>query len=153
MSVDTTIYVHETTLQLVDVAIARTGKKRNHIIIALLERAMADSTMRIKTGCAVRYQERDCSARWRTVHVRLKGEEAEYFTDMRKFFKRSVSLLLAEAARAYLAELVENAHEGKMDNYPFSGYSLSREVKDGLVLWHICWGSPPNPSGGLPRRP
>ncbi|HPI22325.1 MAG TPA: hypothetical protein PLE73_03965 [Spirochaetota bacterium] len=147
MAVDTTMYVHKSTLGLVKVVCTRAGLKRNRAIVLLLKGAMTDRALKAAIGRAIRYQGRDRKDNWRTVHVRLREDEADYFKDLRNVLKLSVSLILAIAARRYLAELVRKAKQGeKMDNYPFSHYVLSREEQeDGMIFWKICWGFPEHP--------
>ena len=107
---------------------------------------MMDPGKKIKTGSAIRYQKSDSKEKWQTVHVRFREDEADYFKDLRNFLKLSDSLILAQAAREYLDEIIKKTNRNeKNDNYPFSNYILSREVSDGLIFWIICWGFPKKP--------
>ena len=146
MAVDTTMYIHDTTMDLIKNAVALTGKTRNQMIVILLKRTMIDSRKKIRTGCTIKYQDRDPLKRWKTVHVRFREDEADYFKDLRNFLKRSDSLLLAQAARGYLDEIIRKAIQNQdIDNYPFFNYIISREEAENLIFWHICWGLPEKP--------
>ena len=146
MAVDTTMYIHDTTMDLINNAKTITGKTRNQMIVILLKRTMADSRKKIRTGCTVKYQDRDPMKRWNTVHVRFREDEADYFKDLRNFLKCSDSLLLAQAARGYLDDIIRKASQKKeIDNYPFLHYIISREKSENLIFWHICWGLPEKP--------
>lgn len=143
MSIDTTMYIHETTMGLINDACMVTGVKRNAMIVRLLKHAMSDTRLAVKTGCRVRYQDRDRWNKWHTVHVRLREDEADYVKDLRNFLRLSDSLILALAARAYLNEMLRKTKKDEEnDNYRFSNYLLSRIIIDGLVHWIICWGYP-----------
>lgn len=143
MSVETTMYIHDTTMGLVNDACALIGIKKNAMIVLLLHYAMADMKHAIRTGCRVRYQERDRRDKWHTVHVRFREDEADYVKDLRNFLKLSDSFILAMAARAYINDMVRKSkRDEKLDNYRFSNYLIIREVIDGLIHWRICWGYP-----------
>ncbi|HNV47329.1 MAG TPA: hypothetical protein PKJ16_09830 [Spirochaetota bacterium] len=146
MAIDTTLNVHESTLRRIDRITSITGRARNRVIVDLLTRVMSDRGKQFATGCTVRYQRRDNKEKWRTVHVRLSEDEVDYFRDLRGVYKRSESLLLAEAAREYLSDIIREALRGvKSDNHPFQNYVLSRHEAEGLIFWTICWGFPPTP--------
>lgn len=143
MSIETTMYVHETTMDLIKNACAITGRKRNDMIVMLLRHAMTDSRRVIRTGCLVQYQKRDRRDKWSTVHVRFREDEADYFRDLRNFLKFSNSLILAFAVRDYLNEIVKKSGKNeKTDNYLISNYVITREFIDGLIQWRIYWGYP-----------
>jgi hypothetical protein len=144
MSIETTMYIHDTTMSLLNDACVLTGRKRNEMIVLLLNYAMADLKRAVKTGCRVRYQGRDCREKWHTVHVRFREDEADYAKDLRNFLKLSDSLILALAAREYLNEIVRKSRKDDgNDNYRFSNYFVSREVIGGSIQWRINWGYPP----------
>jgi len=146
MSVKTTLYVHENTLELIHDACAITGKKRTEVIVMLLTRSLREASRDVTIGKSVRYQARDRAGRWRTIHVSFREDEADYCKDLRNFLKRSDSLILALAARAYLRGCIKKScFDGWGDNYRFSNYIISREESEGLIFWKICWGFPKNP--------
>ncbi len=154
MPIDTTLYVHESTLDSICEICALTGRTRNRIIVMLLRAALRDRSRAVRIGCSVRYQSRDRREKWRTVHVRLSEDEADYFKDLRNFYRMSDSLILAIAVRDYFDDILRQSISGGMtDNYPFSNYILSREEIDGLVFWRICWGFPEKPEKYFLLRP
>lgn len=146
MPIDTTLYVHQTTLRLIDAACVMTGIRRGQLVVLLLVRAILNRGKALKSGSATRYQTRDRREMWRTIHVRMLADDADYFRDARCFFNESVSLILAQAAREYLREILQRSRSGeKVDNYPLKNYIICREERDGLIFWHICWGFPEKP--------
>jgi len=147
MPIDTTLYIHENTLKLISESCDMSGISHNRLIVMLLKNAMGKARKNMKTGLAIRYQERNQGGHWHTVHVRFREDEADFFKDMRNFMKMSVSLILAQAAREYLKEMVRaSAERETTDNYPFSNHQLSFiETNDG-IFWITHWKTPPPPS-------
>lgn len=136
MAIATTVHVHTEILAIISALSARMGKKRNEIVIMLLKRIMSGKVAIVTTGNAVRYQGRDLSGSWWILHVRLNDDEYEFFTDMRKLYKMSVSLLLACAARSF-------SWNGVSDNYHFCIHNVTFAIDGDRVLWNIIWERKP----------
>src|SRR4030042_1185225 len=83
------------------------------MIVILLKKAMADIDNPNCMGRLVQYQARRRPDEWKTTHVRWRGDDYEYFQDMRKLLKMSVSLLLARGVKKYL---VKTCKVHKSDN-------------------------------------
>ena len=83
-------------------------------------------------------------------HLSLNGIEYEIFTDMRKFCKMSVSLIIAESVRLYLDLLLNNEIDSltvknKMDNSPdilFHGRCFYWQPVNSGYKFTIEWGYP-----------
>ena len=145
MQADTTLYIHLSTMKILERAMEKTGKTRNQIIIMLLKRAMKDARKMARLGTTVRYQEDDVKAMWRTEHVRFREDEVDFFKDLRNVAKMSDSLLLALAARKYLKEIIAVARRmGHTDNYLYCNYLLSLKIYKCSVILNISWGIPEN---------
>ncbi|MDM8001735.1 MAG: hypothetical protein QUS66_02330, partial [Bacteroidota bacterium] len=86
------------------------------------------------------YRERSAN-RGRGLHITLKPDEYEFLLDMRKFFKQSISRLVAYAIDTYLDDVIAEINKGT-DNYWYSNYALSRIIIDGVVCWILYWGIP-----------
>jgi len=78
----------------------------------------------------------------------LMEDEYEFFTDLRKFHKISVSALIAYAIKKYLNDKIM---DGGIDNYPFKNYILSCGIKDDYVYWQIIWGYPEKVGEFIPK--
>lgn len=147
MIVETTLNVHEDILEEVQRAAELLDRSRTEIIVSLLKIVMRHEPGG-QTGCrGVRYQEKSDRGSWRRVHVRLRWDDYEYFCDLRKFLKMSVSCLLAYAVKKYMKKLFDG---DESDNYQFKNYILSRRTKDGYIYWHILWGYPPDVEKYIP---
>ncbi len=59
---------------------------------------------------------------------------------MRKFFKMSVSFILAYAVMRYLDEVLKRNKSA--DNYCYQNYIFMKEVVNGIICWQIYWGIP-----------
>ena len=93
----------------------------------------------------IQYQRLPEDSQWHIFHIRLTIEEYEHYVDMRKFFKKSVSYLVAYAVETYgsllFNTLSPRSQTGeKRDKDIFSHYSFSRELRFGVEVFVISWG-------------
>ena len=140
MLIETTLNIHKSILDRLDTGTAITGRPRNSIIKLLIQRFMMDNQRMIKTNSRVKYQERDLKENWQRINIVFNEYEYEYCQDLRKFFKMSVSYILAFAVLRYLDEIL---HGNKSTNkYFFCNYIFIRKIIDNIVCWEIYWGIP-----------
>ncbi len=144
MMIETTLYVHKSILAQLERGAAVTGKSRTVLIKLLIQRVMRSNRTFLKSSTAVKYQESDEKGSWHRLHLAMNEYEYEYCLDMRKFYKMSVSLILAYAVRMYLDEILGKGNS--TDNYRFINYLFTREIVDGIICWRTYWGIP-----GIPR--
>ncbi len=138
----TTFNVHCDILAKITGAAVRLNKTRRDIIVFLLMRIMEDHDGLIRGFTTVKYQHDDERISWHCFHIRLKHDEYEYFVDLRKVCKCSISLLIAIAVDRYIDELAKCIKK-VVDNYPlFSNYVSHLEVIDGIFCLHFFWGFP-----------
>lgn len=151
MIIETTVYIHSSTLGMLNRGTALTGKSRTVIIKLLIQRMMSCTKTTIKSFSRIQYQERDGKDNWSRLHVFLNEYEYEYCLDMRKFYKRSVSFILADAVRRYLSELLSTLLDKNdtTDNYRYRNYIFIKKTLDGAIYWQIYWGVPHKLSGLL----
>ena len=140
MLIETTIYVHKRILEMLNKRAEITGKSRTFIIKLLMQRVMSDNQKMIKSYSRIKYQERDVKENWHRFHVSMNEYEYEYYLDMRKFFKMSVSFILAYAVMRYLDEVLKRNKSA--DNYCYQNYIFMKEVVNGIICWQIYWGIP-----------
>ena len=108
MLIETTILIKTELLQKLTKASIMTGKSRGFIISALLRRYADDNTRFSVQWSRVRYQDRDDEKSWHRLHLILNPDEYEFFLDLRKVFKRSVSACIADAIVMYLDMMYVN---------------------------------------------
>ena len=126
------------------------GVSRSELILVLIKKMMNTAPDRRSLGKMVQYQGRcnpDC---WRRFHLQVRMDEYDYMLDLRKFFKMSVSLIVAFAVIKYLNKILKN---NITDKYHFKNYVVIREVVDTIICWRIYWGYPRNMAHHLPSPP
>jgi len=61
----------------------------------------------VATWSHIRYQKRGKNEVWRQLYLTLRPDEYEFFLDLRKVFKFSVSCLVTYAVEKYLEEIFD----------------------------------------------
>ena len=139
MLTETTLNIHNDILIKICKAAEFKGISRSRIIILLLKKFMGSSVDFSMFRC-IKYQDKDLPEKWHTFHIQLREDDYEFFLDLRKFFKMSVSLVLAIAVKKYIDSLFNKKFT---DNYLFRNYLMIRNVVDGIINWQLYWGFPP----------
>jgi len=138
---ETTINIHEDILNKIIQVAKIKGLTRSEMISAFLIQVMGDVREPKPIGRLIRYQQRHRPEEWHTVHVTWRLDLYEYLQDLRRLFKLSVSLMLADAVRRYLSRLLK---KNVADNYRFMNYMLIKETIDNITCWRHIWGFPPD---------
>jgi hypothetical protein len=139
MIIETTIYIKNYYLCLLAKASKVSGRSKRSIISSLMFRLSRDHDVLAKTWEQIKYQKRGEIGGYHRLHISLKPGEYEMFLDLRKFFKQSVSLLVAHAIDEYLDDFI-NKIKSIPDNYPVINYALNKLVIDNVVSWVLSWG-------------
>ena len=144
MLIETTINTHKSVLKCLNDGAARTSRSRTFMIKLLMQRVMNDNQRMLKSYSRIKYQARDDKENWYLVHLVLNEYEYEYYLDMRKFFKMSVSFILAYAVTKYLNDIINELLDKNKntDNYFYRNYIFIKETVDGIICWQIYWGIP-----------
>lgn len=156
MLFETTMHIHTNTLEMLNRGAAITGRTRTFIIKLLMQRMMSDNQKLLQSHSRVKYQAREAKENWHQLHMSMNEYEYEYYLDMRKFFKMSVSFILAFAVRRYLDEVLnELLNDSNItDNYRYHNYIFIKKLIDGVICWQIYWGMPQKTSNLLnPESP
>jgi hypothetical protein len=140
MFIYTTLNVNKSCLQKIQHAASTSGKSCNTIIIILLKKMMDDQQYKARCGKRLQYQDRCNPNEWHTFHVRFRYDEYEYFMDLKKILKFSLSGILAIAVNKYLLKLMKT---NICDNYHYQNYVIGRETIDGIICWRLAWGYTP----------
>jgi hypothetical protein len=139
MFIETTINIGKPSLEKINRTSLLSGKSRTEIIIMLIKHVMRDSRKQVRCGRRVQYQDRKDESTWHIFHLQLRPDDYEYFLDLRKLFKMSVSLILARAVEKYINKLMA---EKFTDNYQYKNYFIVRDVMDNVIFWTLIWGYP-----------
>ena len=140
MLIDTTLHINKRILEMINEYAEKTNISMASVIKLLIQKVMHDNRSMIKTYSRVQYQERDLKENWYRIHIVLNEYEYEYYLDLRKFFKMSVSFILAYAVLRYWDELIKQ--NVKTDKYCYKNYIFIKEIIDNVILWKIYWGVP-----------
>ncbi len=135
----TTVNLHNNTLVKITNSAVQLKKSRHEIIVILLGRIMNDHERIKHRFTSVKYQPDDSRENWHCFHIRFRQDEYEFFLDLRKLCKCSVSLLIAIAVDRYIHEIGNNSHK-YVDKYlEFNIYILKKKLTDGIISWHLNW--------------
>lgn len=141
MIIDTTVNMNIETRGRLAAAMEITGAGREELISSLLLYVSKRASASGDACRRVRYQERRPGQEWRKVHLRLKYDEYEFFTDSRKLFKWSVSYIIAWALSVYFNEIIALI-KGNPDKYRYRNYFIHSFTLEGINCFIICWGIP-----------
>jgi hypothetical protein len=141
MSVSTTINIHETLLNRLETAADILDTTKTHVISSLMRHTSRKARHLNKAWSRVRYQQRPAKSEWKRLHISPRVDEYEFFLDMRKVNKMSVSFIIAYAINHYLDELMLLINDD-MDNYCYKNYAINQYVIDDVYCWVIYWGIP-----------
>lgn len=144
MLIESTLYVNKSILEMLDKGSEKIGRTRIYIIKLLMQRVMRDNQKLLQSYSRVKYQERDQKENWHRLHIILNEYEYEYYLDMRKFYKMSVSLILAYAVMNYLNDIVNELLKGNnnTDNYYYRNYFFIKNTINEVICWKAYWGLP-----------
>jgi hypothetical protein len=141
MFIRTTININIIMLKKISQAAILTGTPKNCIISSLLRRFADDYKKYEKSWTRVRYQDRDIKENWHNLHITLRPDEYEFYFDLRKNFKLSVSHCIAIAVKQYLDEIIHKIINGG-DNYRYKNYTMARILINGVICWIQYWDAP-----------
>jgi hypothetical protein len=140
-SMETTLNIRIDILELIIRASKTNGIPCSEMILLLIEKVMGDIADPDSIGRMVQYQERRRPEEWHTFHIQLREDMYEYWLDLKKLLKMSVSLILAHAVKKYLGKLVKRVCT---DNNRFRSYIIIKELVDDIIIWKLIWGIPCN---------
>ncbi|HOT44058.1 MAG TPA: hypothetical protein PLM53_08420 [Spirochaetota bacterium] len=138
---ETTINVHLDILNQITGAAKALGISRSELIVILLKKAMDDAARPDCLCKLVKYQQRRKPHEWHRFHLAVRPDDYEYFLDLKKLLKMSVSLILSYAVRKYLNKLFKKDYT---DNYRYKNYIIMERRIDSVPCWIFIWGYPPN---------
>ncbi|MCP4138192.1 MAG: hypothetical protein GY754_44935 [bacterium] len=145
MIIKTTINFRVPVLEKINEAAVLLGISRTKIIIKLLKMVMNEKNFSATMCRAVQYQLDDPDPdNWHKFHISFQEDDFEFFVDLRKFLKKSVSAIVGYAVEEYLDIILGLAPEDpeKSDKYLFRHYVISSSEVHGVISWQIFWGLP-----------
>ncbi len=154
MYIDTTYVMCEDVIALLDEAEETTKKPREELLVIAMRMMLKDYEVYLRMDGRIEYQKRvdeETGEKIKKHRVKMKPtiREYDYYQDMRKLFRRSISLVMAIAVRTYLATIVEaivskTADTVLADTYPFENYAIFWKRLGHAPTFRIWWGLPEN---------
>lgn len=136
---ETTININLEIMKKIENASKKLEISCSDVIIILMKNVMADLKNHEDLGIMVRYQ-KSSPGNWHVFHINLRQDDYEYFLDLRKLMKMSVSNILAYAVMKYLIII---RRKNITDKYLFKNYVIFKELIDSVITWRLVWGFPP----------
>ncbi len=136
--IKSSVYINIEKLSLIENFSKLNELSVNEVVALLLRKILKDGNYSAKKFRAVKYQEIDPDKHWDTLTVYFEDVDYEFFTDMRKFFKESVSLLLAKAIDLFLDTILSEVEEILL-NYADSDWDIRRDDIETGAVWTILW--------------
>ena len=138
---ETTLNIRTDISEKITLAARSRDISRSEMIVILIKKVMDDISNPGRIGKLVQYQDRRDPDEWHTFHLYVREDDYEYFLDLRKLLKMSVSLILAYAVEKFLDKLMKR---NITDNNRFRNYVIIKDVIDNIICWRFIWGFPPN---------
>jgi hypothetical protein len=150
--IETTVRLGRETVARIALACEGRGVTRSCLVSALVRYASGKMRPLPEGWVRVKYQGRRMKEEWRCQHLVLRPDEYEFFGDMRKVMRLSVSCIVAYAVEHYLDEMLAISGEDT-DNYRYRNYIIARFMAGDVVCWAHCWGIPPEIAPDTPTLP
>jgi len=136
--IKSSVYINTAKLQMLEEFSADNGLDFDDVVALLLRKILSAGNLNARKFVAVKYQDTDPDKNWKTATVYYSVVDYEYFTDMRKFFKESVSLLLSKAIDLFLDTILSEVKEILL-NYANSDWDIRRNDVETGAIWTIFW--------------
>ncbi len=154
MNIYTTYVMCDEIIALLEEAEEKTKLPKEELLVQAMRKMMKDYEDYERTEGRIEYQKRfdeETGERIRKQRVKMKVHSFDYnyYQDMRRIFRRSISLVMAIAVFTYLAEIVEKILNKEIeavlvDTYPFQNYAIIGKCIENNPTWRIWWGVPSN---------
>lgn len=154
MFIVTTYVMCEDVIDLIENAEEKTKLPKEMLLMFTMHRMMKDYRSYIREEGRIEYQKRFDEKTGEPIvkhRVKMKVNQCDYdyFQDMRKFFRKSILLVMAIAVFRYLNEIVDKILNKKIgvvieDSYPLQNYAILGKCIDNIPTWRIWWGIPTN---------
>ncbi len=147
---ETTINIDKEVYRKLTDAAGRRGVSRSRLIAMLLEHLVWKDKIPESVRGTVQYQESRPKENWVKLHLVLPNHVHDFFDDVRKLWKLSVSYLVALAVEKFLADLNEEIIRTFADKYWHGGHTIIHFIHNELQFMLCCWGIPHQPPEILP---
>jgi hypothetical protein len=116
------------------------------ILVRIMQMLFRDYSKYVNLYGQLKYQKRTPKGTKKRVHIHMSECTYDYFQDMRKVFRKSISFMFAIAVEEYLDQVIEELLRQDCDknegNYPLKNYAILEKRIENITCWLICWGIP-----------
>ncbi len=139
---ETTVNIDRGTYSKLNEASEKYGVSKSRLIGLLIELFVQREETPECTVGTVKYQQTQPKENWKQLHIVIPGYACDFFDDIRKLWKCSVSFLVVLAVKKYLAHLDEIFTKGFTDNYWSGAYTSILFEHNNMQFLLFCWGVP-----------
>lgn len=139
---ETTVNIDRETYEKLTEAAQAYGLSRSRVIAILLELFVQKEEAPECAVGTVKYQQTQPQENWKKLHIVIPGHTCEFFDDVRKLWKLSVSFLVVLAVKKYLAYLGEILKGDITDKYWSGAYTIILFENNSMQFLLFCWGVP-----------
>ncbi len=143
--VETTVNIDRETFRKLTDAANKRGLSRSRLIAMLLEHLVWTEKIPRRPRGTVQHQDARPKEDWKKLHVVLPNYVHDFFDDVRKLWKMSVSYLVVQVVEKFLEQLDENLIKTFADKYWHGGHTIVHFIQNGLQFMLCCWGIPAHP--------
>lgn len=137
----TTINIDQINLKRLTNASLELSVSKAALISALLNYMSRKNFIQFEAKIGIEYQPRSLVHKWHVFHLRLKRDEYDFFQDMRRICKMSISYIIAYAIQNYLDEVMK-LFSVNIDSYRYHNYAILQSTIGDVICWVIYWGIP-----------
>jgi hypothetical protein len=139
MAIDTTISLHLNTIMILEYLSGINGLSKSKIIAKSIV-IVSTKNQIYRTRSLTEYQSFGGDD-FHRMHVYLSEADFQIVFDLRRFYRASFSLLIAQALTLYYDELLELLQRN--DNYLCSCHVQIYQTVNNVKIWKHFWGIPP----------
>jgi len=139
MAIETTISINKEILEKLSTISQKRNISKSAIIREIILMLSGKQGKFIKQRFSTEYQVKNKGA-YNNIHIYLIEPYYEHALDLRRFYRASLSLLIAEAIELLYEELLCR-HENT-DNYPGLMHTMIYYETKKSMVWKHIWGEP-----------
>jgi len=139
MTIETTICTKKETLEKLSTISKKRNTSKSAIIREIILLLSKKQVKFIKRRFSTAYQAKNMGA-YNKVHIYLNESFYEHALDLRRFYRASLSLLIAEAIELLYNELL--CGHSNTDNYPGLMHTMIYYETKKSMVWKHIWGEP-----------
>jgi len=139
MAIETTICIKKDNLEILNFIARNKRISKSAVIRDIIILISGKQSKFIRQRFSAEYQVKDKGS-FKKLHVYLNEPYFELALDLRRFYRASLSLLIAEAIELLYDELIYKT--SNTDNYPGLMHTMIYYETEKSMCWKHIWGDP-----------